>query len=584
MWVDHFAGVRPFSFHHTSPAGRKSFRACWRGLYREDDGRWRLAGLTQDLTELNEARDAALAGARSATEANEVKSRFLANMSHEFRTPLNGVLGVLHLLGNEPLSDSGRGLLEEAAKCGRTLTALLNDLLDLAHLDVGKLSLSRERVDVTALLQSVLEQYRPQFEAKSLSLQALTAPEVLAVIIDPIRLRQIVAGFIGNAAKFTESGGVTLRLMAAEKANEHTIRIEVEDTGVGIAAETVSELFTRFRQGDDSTTRSFGGAGVGLSLSRSLARLMGGEVGASSEPGRGSTFWVEVPAPLAAESASSGSDAAPGGLAVLVVDDNATNRLIAERILEQLGAVVDTANDGALAVAAVAQGDFDLVLMDIQMPVMDGIEATLNIRALPGPAGDTPIVAMTANISAEQVKSYEAAGMNGVIAKPASPEAIMTTIERLAAGGSAPSIYQILYYSRASTGTLARLSEAMDDILTVSGRLNSAANITGALLGCEGWFLQALEGPQEAVEAAFDRISIDVRHTDITVIRNGNEDHRLFGAWSMVGGLSSPTDRAMIEVLGIGLFDPPSFTNAEALGVLRATSGVQAASQPLLSN
>jgi PAS domain S-box-containing protein len=566
------------SFRQTGPSGRRtSFRACWRGLRREESGQWQLAGLTQDLTELMDARDAALEGERLAREAGEVKARFLANMSHEFRTPLNGVLGVLHLLNSEPLSESARALLDEAVKSGRTLTALLNDLIDLSDLDAGKLSLSREPVDVGAVIESVLGEFKSEVASKGLYAKLVMPSPGPVVVVDELRLRQILAGFVSNSAKFTDHGGLTIRLKNSGDGEDHRIRIEVEDSGIGIPPEILQNLFTNFRQGDDKSTRQFGGAGVGLSLSRRLARLMGGDAGALSEAGQGSTFWVEVPAPLAAEPLDKRVDTPFDGLGVLVVDDNATNRLVATKILEQLGAVVDTAKDGAVAVAAVAKGDFDLVLMDIQMPVMDGIDATLNIRALPAPLGDIPIVAMTANVSADQVKSYHAAGMNGVIAKPVSPAAIITEIARLSAGDVDGSVYRLIYHSRASAGTLIRLNEAMGDILSVSRRLNKASGVTGALLGCAGWFLQALEGPRDAIEAAFQRISADDRHEKITITGSGNADHRMFGEWSMTGGLSSPTDRAIVEVLGKGLFNPPTFTDEQSLSILLAASNIQAA-------
>ncbi len=339
-----------------------------------------------------EARDAALVGEQEAKEADRVKSQFLANMSHELRTPLNGVLGVLHLLKREAVSEGAKSLLAEAEVSGRMLTTLLNDLLDLSHLDAGRLILSHEAVDPSALVGGVLSLYRPEFESKGLSVHGVMPTIAPMVVIDPIRLRQILSSLLGNAAKFTSRGGVTVRLLMLGEGDDHRIRIEVEDTGIGIEPETMRSLFASFQQGDAATTRKFGGAGLGLALSRNLARLMGGEVGGSSALGDGSTFWVEVPAPLASKVAAEPEDDAPfDGLSVLVVDDNATNRLVAAKILEQLGAVVDTANDGALAVAAVADAAFDLVLMDIQMPVMDGIEATLNIRALPARSVVSPL-------------------------------------------------------------------------------------------------------------------------------------------------------------------------------------------------
>jgi PAS domain S-box-containing protein len=420
-------------FGHTAADGRRTlFRAFWRGWRRESDGRWQLAGLTQDHTELMAARDAAIAGEKEAKEADRFKTQFLSNMSHELRTPLNGVVGVLHLLKREAPSEAAQALIAKAEASAKVLTALLNDLLDLSQLDAGRLSLSREVIDPAALVHEVLALYEREIQDKGLSVEAVTPKTALAVVADPRRIRQILSSLIGNAAKFTVRGGILVRLVMRGEGADNRMRIEVEDTGIGVAPETMRSLFASFRQGDAATTREFGGVGLGLALSRDLARLMGGEVGGTSELGKGSTFWVEIPAPLASNLGGEGEGAPLEGLNVLVVDDNATNRLVAEKILEELGAVVDTANNGALAVEAAAKSAFDLVLMDIQMPVMDGIEATLSIRSMPSPIGQTPILAMTANVSAEQIKSYAAAGMNGVIAKPISPSAIVTEIASLA--------------------------------------------------------------------------------------------------------------------------------------------------------
>ena len=208
----------------------------------------------------------------------------------------------------------------------------------------------------------------------------------------------------------------------------------MEDTGVGIAQAAQADVFKRFFQVDGSNTRRFGGTGLGLAIARSLAKLMGGDMGVESEPGQGSTFWVEVAAPAVEEgqAAPTGPDDLLEGLRILVVDDNATNRIIAIKMLQSLGATVETANGGAMAVEAVEQSAFDLIFMDIQMPEMDGVEATRRIRNLPAPEGETPILAMTANVMAHQVAQYRAAGMDGVVAKPLSPHAIITEIAKLA--------------------------------------------------------------------------------------------------------------------------------------------------------
>ena len=287
-------------------------------------------------------------GQRLATEADRVKSRFLANMSHEVRTPLNGVLGALHLLTFEPMSPEATRLLAEARTSGRILTGLLNDLLDLADLEAARLTLSYEDVDPLGLMQSVLEDHLAQMQAKGLKLEAQPPRDQPPhIVTDGRRLRQILSCFLDNAAKFTEHGGVTVRLLVAGAGAGRRMRFEVEDTGIGVVPETIPDLFANFVQADDTATRRARGVGSGLPLSRKLARLMGGQVGGSSTLGAGSTFWVELPAPGVEPEADDEAPKPLEGLSVLVVDDNATNRLIATRILEHVGADVDTASDGA---------------------------------------------------------------------------------------------------------------------------------------------------------------------------------------------------------------------------------------------
>lgn len=569
-----------YAFRYNDDEGRvRRFTACWRGLRQEDDGRWRLAGLTRDLTELMEARDSARAGERLAKEAGRVKSRFLANMSHEFRTPLNGMLGVLHLLKSEPVSADARRLLDEAAASGRVLTSLLNSLLDLADLDADRLNLFFEEVAPAALLTEVVATFRAEAQAKGLTLEAITAPDAPRVVADRERLSQVLANLVGNAVKFTEQGGVVVRLIVLGAGSGQKLRLEIEDTGIGLAPDMLSRIFETFSQADDGATRQFGGVGSGLSLSRSLARLMGGDVHATSTPGKGSTFVVELPvlAP-SIDRLDPASHAPLEGLSVLVVDDNATNRLVASRIVEQLGAKADTASDGAQAVKAVVGADFDLVLMDIQMPVMDGVEATRTIRALSAPVSQVPIVAVTANVAPDQVAGYAAAGMNGVIAKPVSPTALLTEIVRLTAAPLDAVVHRLIYCSRVSQTALPRVDGLLAEILSEAQPANRAADLTGALLGCGGWFLQTLEGPEAAVETTFARILVDGRHEAVTRLSSGDVDGRLFGGWAMIGQAFSPTDAAVARFLTRSAgFDPRTQTTGACLDLLLAVGGLRTA-------
>lgn len=399
----------------------------------------KLVGVILDIDARKRQELALLDAQRAAEAATEAKSQFLANMSHEIRTPMNGVMGVLHLLEKEPLSQEARALIDEALGCGQMLAQLLNDVIDFSKVEAGRLELSPEAVDVTDVLFSVAGMLRPQAQAKGLELRVSVEGEAARVVADPVRLRQALFNLIGNAVKFTRQGHVAVRLRLGDDAEGlKRIRFEIEDTGVGIPAEIQDRLFQRFQQADGSTARQFGGSGLGLAITRSLAEMMGGEVGFTSREGHGSTFWFDVPAPVAvlgepaAAPAPAPETGAPlAGMNILVVEDNPTNRLVAGKILESLGASVAMAADGQLGVEAVAAGAHDLVLMDVQMPRMDGVEATQRIRVLASAAARTPIIGLTANVLSHQRASYLAAGMDGVASKPISPVELLAEIARV---------------------------------------------------------------------------------------------------------------------------------------------------------
>jgi PAS domain S-box-containing protein len=396
-------------------------------------GRWlKAVGLIQDFDERKRQEIALLEAQRAAEAAGEAKSAFLANMSHEIRTPMNGVMGVLHLLKGEKLSEDGRHMLEEALSCGQMLAELLNDVIDFSKIEAGRLELADEALDPKVVVEGVVRLLRPQAEGKGLLLRLDADANLGWVRSDPVRLRQALFNLVGNAVKFTERGSVTVRCQSPEPGR---LRFEVIDTGVGIPANAQERIFQRFNQGDASTTRKFGGSGLGLAITKKLAEMMSGEVGFSSEEGLGSNFWLEVKAePAEAEEASVDSLAPVlEGLRVLVVEDNATNRMIATKLLESLGANVATAADGYLGVEAAETGDFHLILMDVQMPGIDGLEAARRIRALGGAAAETPIVALTANVLAHQRRTYLDAGMDGVVGKPISPGVLLREIARLSA-------------------------------------------------------------------------------------------------------------------------------------------------------
>lgn len=392
--------------------------------------------VTRDITEQIKA-DMALEAARIEAEAaTQAKGEFLANISHELRTPMNGVLGALHLLGQETISGEGRELMRQAEDCGRMLSQLLNDLLDFSKIEAGQLELAPEPMDPVEALDGVLALLEGQALAKGVELRREILGEQVWISADPVRVRQVMFNLVGNAIKFTHDGRVTVRLTTSGVGPSRRVRLEVEDTGVGIPVAAQAHLFERFRQADSSTARRFGGTGLGLSITRALVELMNGQVDFSSVEGLGSTFWASFMAPVAAPV----GEAAPEerflqGVRLLLVEDNPTNRLVARTLLTRLGAEVAEAEDGRIGLEAARDGGFDLILMDVQMPNMDGVEATRAIRALRGPAAEVPIIGLTANVMTHQQAAYRAAGMNGVVAKPINAAALLTEIARILSDG-----------------------------------------------------------------------------------------------------------------------------------------------------
>ena len=401
----------------------------------------KLAGLVLDIDARKQQELALIEAERAAQAGAEAKSQFLANMSHEIRTPMNGVLGVLHLLQRENLSQEGVELLQEASNCGRMLSQLLDDVIDFSRIEAGRLDLTPEPIDAAQVLDSVVGLLKPNAASKGLELRARTGGAPAWIMADPMRLRQALFNLIGNAVKFTAQGHVEARLSVREDGQRRRLRFEIEDTGIGIPKAVQASLFDRFQQADGSTSRRFGGSGLGLAITRRLAELMDGDVGFTSQEGEGATFWLEICAEASAPAAAVEETpiVALDGMRILLVEDNPTNRLVATKMLEAMGVIVSTAEHGGEGVDAARQGAYDLILMDVQMPVMDGLEATRCIRALGGKVALTPIVGLTANAMAHQREAYLAAGMNGVAAKPISATALVTEIARAVAGSAASS-------------------------------------------------------------------------------------------------------------------------------------------------
>jgi len=418
-----------------SPVGESSRGVRYRGVHSNGSVRWFEArtsvirdadglaigfhDVVRDITETKRLEAELIAARDVAETAARVKSEFLANMSHELRTPLTSVIGFSGLLQDSAdLPETERRYADRIATASEALLSVINDILDYSKLEAEAVSLDAAAFDPAAMARGAAAMVETQCLAKGVRLAVQIADDLPAGIMgDAGRLRQVTLNFLSNAVKFTVSGEIRLDVRRCGDR----LRVAVSDSGIGIAPEKIDALFERFTQADASTTRVYGGTGLGLAISRRLIELMGGAIGADSRPGEGSTFWFEIPLVEAGETVEAEADdevLLTPGTRILLADDAPANRELVRIILAGWGVELDAVCDGAEAVQAASTRDYDLILMDVHMPVMDGMDASRAIRALHGPRAVVPILALTANVQPEQIEACAQAGMDGHVGKP----------------------------------------------------------------------------------------------------------------------------------------------------------------------
>jgi two-component system, sensor histidine kinase len=408
--------------------------------------------VAQRTAELSAAMAAVENARQTAESANLAKSQFLANMSHEIRTPINGMLGAIELLLNTEVTGQQRRFLENASDSGKILLTLINDILDISRIEASQLVLEDIPFHLSKLVGEVVELSAREAQAKGLAIECRIAPTTPCRLKgDPVRLSQILLNLLGNAVKFTPTGMIAVRVTCIQEDGESAeIKVEVQDTGIGISPEVQSLIFEPFRQGDGSTTRKFGGSGLGLAIIKHLVLLMGGNIGVDSQPTKGSTFWfsipfakdpqvdTDLPAPKDGHAArfptpAQGKRIVDSSARILLAEDNLVNQEVASAMLTHIGCLVDVVSDGLQALDALSRNRYDLVFMDCQMPELDGYEATRTIRAEEAQATPTsrlPIIALTAHAMAGDRELCLAAGMDDYLSKPFNLEQLRAILDK----------------------------------------------------------------------------------------------------------------------------------------------------------
>ena len=559
----------------------------------------RVRARTQDLASAN----ASLILARNAADAaNVAKSAFLANMSHEIRTPLNAIIGLNYLLRRDGATPQQVARLDQVDSAGRHLLSIISDVLDISKIEAGRLQLDSTDFHLSCILDNVASIFAEAARSKGLqiSIDSDAVPEWLRG--DPIRLRQALINYVGNAIKFTDRGYIALRAsLLQDSADELQVRFEVEDSGIGIAPDKVGRLFNAFEQGDESTTRKYGGTGLGLTITRRLAQLMGGEVGVNSTLGIGSTFWFTVrlqhghgimPTVLNRELADAENRlrSQHRGNRILLVEDNLINREVAIELLHGAGLTVDTAVDGREALDRVQTQPYDLILMDLQMPRMNGLEATRAIRKLPTWV-HKPIVAMTANAFDEDRHACEEVGMSDFVAKPVDPGQLFGILLKWLPTGRSDAVpatsHQPDAVSRkggappereaASAHVLERLKDVPGLNLTYGLRM---------LRGQADKYLQLLAQFIESHSGDMARLGVSLAHEDYAQARLLT--HTLKGAAATLGleqlallaGRLNKTLRASVDASGL---DDVFRADMKAVKLAFTQLGVALSSSPVMA-